>query len=53
MKKYNIVFLDEAGVETNDYSNTKDIHEWKLSAFREGGLTIVRSGLSKDIEKAD
>lgn len=47
------MILDEAGVEINDYSNIKDIHEWKLSAFREGGLTIVRSGLSKDIEIAD
>lgn len=53
MKKYNIVILDEAGVETNDYSNTKDIHEWKLSVFRESGVTIVRSGLSKDVEQAD
>lgn len=53
MKKYNIVILDEAGFETNDYSNTKEIHEWKLSTFKEGGVTIIRQGLSKNIEEAN
>ncbi|WP_349584760.1 hypothetical protein [Leuconostoc citreum] len=48
---YEIIFLDEAGQESRDTATSKENFDWKMSALRIAGTTIVRSGKVNDTDR--
>ncbi|QHJ76631.1 MAG: hypothetical protein [Bacteriophage sp.] len=48
---YEIIFLDEVGEQSRDIATSKENFDWKMSALRIAGATIVRSGKVNDTER--
>lgn len=48
---YEIIFLDEAGEESRDTATSKETFDWKMSALRISGATIIRSEKVNDTDR--
>ncbi|WP_273947618.1 hypothetical protein [Leuconostoc mesenteroides] len=48
---YEIIFLDEVGEKSRDTATSKETFDWKMSAIRMSGATIIRSGKVDDTDR--
>ena len=48
---YEIIFLDEVGEKSRDTATSKETFDWKMSALKIAGATIIRSGKVNDTDR--